>query len=620
MKFRHTLLFIFAGILLAACNQTLAADVTPPPGYVPPTPVPTLGPLYPDQAPDIENGKVIYAEKCAACHGDEGLGNGSQSADLPVAVIPIGLPEFSNDATPSAWYTVVTQGRLDRFMPPFASLTDQERWDVISYALMLQTTPEQIELGKSIFEEKCADCGDAFTNLEMMSALSKANIIEMIRTGSGGFPAFGSDLSEEEAFAVAAYIRTLSFAAPAAPVAVEATEAPATAEAVSTPGEGTAVEGTPQAEVTPEATEAPADNTITGVIDNQTGKDLPADLTITLRGFDHGSDPAAGPTEILNIQGDVNPDGTFAFEAELVENQIYLAEITVEGMKYKTEFAVVPAGATEIVLSPIVVYPTTEDTSVLQVEELQIFFDMAGEETQVFAVFFIMNTSDATVLVPMADGKTIPFISFPEGATGLGYETTDTSAAFVATDNGFAIPPSQDAYGLIAFSTLPTGDTDVIQKTTLPVNSITLFLPEGVDADGATLTDTGVQDLQGTKFHIYNAAPLAQDDALEFTITGKPVTVAESPDVTQNQTVLIGIGAFGVTLILAGIFLYWRDRNKEEDEDDEDDDEDDDMYEDSESIMDAVIALDDLHRSGKIKDEAYNKRRAELMDALKRKG
>ena len=53
MKLRHTLLLALGTLLLSACNMTLAADVTPPPGYVPPTPAPTLGPLFPDQAPDI---------------------------------------------------------------------------------------------------------------------------------------------------------------------------------------------------------------------------------------------------------------------------------------------------------------------------------------------------------------------------------------------------------------------------------------------------------------------------------------------------------------------------------------------------------------------------------------
>ena len=56
MKLRHTFILAIAATLLAACNFTLAADVTPPPGYVAPTPAPTLGPLFPASAPDIENG------------------------------------------------------------------------------------------------------------------------------------------------------------------------------------------------------------------------------------------------------------------------------------------------------------------------------------------------------------------------------------------------------------------------------------------------------------------------------------------------------------------------------------------------------------------------------------
>ena len=632
MKLRHIFLLAIGTLLLAACNQTLAADVTPPPGYVPPTAAPTLGPLYPEQAPDPENGKVIYAEKCAACHGETGLGDGPQSKDLPVSVIPIGLPEFANEATPSTWYAVVTQGRLDRFMPPFASLNDQERWDVVAYALTLHTTNEQLELGKTLFEENCADCGEAFTNLQMMSALSEDDLVKFIREGNGNFPAFGSGFSDEEAYAVAAYIRTMTFAAPSAPVAAAATETLVATEAAVTPAEGTpsaegtATDGTPQAEVTPDpqgtATEVAAiPSMVKGQIDNRTGADLPAGLKITLRGFDHGADPNAGPTEFLNVQGEVNPDGSYAFEAELVESQIYLTEVEIGGMSYQSEFAVVPAGASELVLEPIVVYPTTEDLSVLKVEELQVFFDLASEEAQIFAVYFVTNTSEKTVLVPMSDGQNIPFISFPEGATGLGFETTDNSAPFVSTANGFAMPPSEEPYGLIAFASIPKAKEISIKQTALlPINSISLFLPEGVEAQGTTLTDNGVQNLQGANFHVYNAAAVEKDGALEFTLSGEPTTVTESPDITQNQYVLIGVGAFGLTLILAGVWMYLRDRNKNEEDDEEGDDEEDDQFDDTESVMDAIIALDDLHRAGKINDEAYKKRRDELTEALKRKG
>jgi hypothetical protein len=75
----------------------------------------------------------------------------------------------------------------------------------------------------------------------MMSALSKADIVKLIREGSGNLPPLEADFSDDEAFAVAAYIRTLTFAGPAAPVAAAATETPAAAEAVTTPIEGNCV-------------------------------------------------------------------------------------------------------------------------------------------------------------------------------------------------------------------------------------------------------------------------------------------------------------------------------------------------------------------------------------------
>src|SRR5512143_4331115 len=143
MKSRLLLVLVPAAMILAACNFTLAADVTPPPDYVPPTPMPTLGPLFPASAPDLHDGAVIFAENCVPCHGERGLGDGPQSMQLPVTVPGIGLPEVARSAKPADWFKIVSQGNLDRFMPPFGgSLSDQQRWDVVAYALSLHTTQE----------------------------------------------------------------------------------------------------------------------------------------------------------------------------------------------------------------------------------------------------------------------------------------------------------------------------------------------------------------------------------------------------------------------------------------------------------------------------------------------
>src|SRR5512144_3127209 len=108
MKLRIPLLLTAATIILTACNFTLAEDVTPPPNYVPPTPAPTMGPLFPAQAPSTENGASIFAEKCAPCHGATGLGDGEQGIQLGVPVAALGLPEVARAASPAQWYTVVT--------------------------------------------------------------------------------------------------------------------------------------------------------------------------------------------------------------------------------------------------------------------------------------------------------------------------------------------------------------------------------------------------------------------------------------------------------------------------------------------------------------------------------
>ncbi|MBL8102768.1 MAG: hypothetical protein JNM02_09580, partial [Anaerolineales bacterium] len=146
-------------------------------------------------------------------------------------------------------------------------------------------------------------------------------------------------------------------------------------------------------------------------------------------------------------------------------------------------------------------------------------------------------------------------------------------------------------------------------------NGITLFLPEGVEAEGAALTEEGIQTLQTTNFHVYSASAVNKGETIDFVLTGEPKGVAAAPDVTQNKNLLIGIGALGVVLILAGVWMYMRDNKGQEDDIEEEDDE----FEDSESIMDAIIAIDELHRAGKLSDEAYKQRREELKNALKRK-
>lgn len=626
MKFRFAFIVAFASLalLLAACNFTLAEDVTPPPNYVPPTPAATLGPLFPAQKPGTENGALIFAEKCAACHGATGLGDGEQGIQLGVPVPAFGLPEVARAASPAQWYAVVTQGRMDRFMPPFASLNDQERWDVVAYAMTLHMTKEELAAGKDLFESNCVNCPiDFFTDQATMSELSEVELARIVKEGNDQVPAFGADFSEDEVWSVAAYLRTLSFdtgAVVSAPASTATPEAVTMTEAA--PTEAGTPEGTDPAPATSEATAvAQAEvGTVSGSIENKTGEDLPSNLTVTVRGYDHGADPSAGPQEVFSQDASVDENGRYTFEnIEIPLNRIFLAEVNYDGMALQSGFAIVKEGDTAVSIPTITLYNKTEDTSQLVVDETRIFFEYGADSIQVFQVYSIRNPGDKTVIVSLNEKREIPFMKPPEGSSGVGYEPMQDSEPFQQTENGFAIPPSEGSYGMIAFASLPKAkEFEFTQQVVLPVSSVTVFVPEGITVETAQSTDLGVQAIQDFNFQIYELSSVGAGQTLKLAVSGTPKdsSTASAPEgVASNQNLLIGAGALGMALILAGAWMYLRDRNPAEEETGEEEEE----FESSEDVIDAIIALDDLHRAKKISDEAYHKRRAELKDILREK-
>jgi mono/diheme cytochrome c family protein len=654
MKLRSFILIAVFTMILAACNYTLAEDVTPPPGYVSPTPLPTLV-LSPVQSPSVETGKAIFAEKCAPCHGETGLGDGAQGIQLGVTVPAFGLPEIARPATPADWFTTVTRGRMDRFMPPFtSSLDDEQRWDVISYALSLHITDDLAAKGKQIFEANCKDCStDFFKDQAKMSTLSEVDLARLAKDGNSSVPAFGASLSQDDLWAVAAYLRSLSFdyskqqaaaqAATSTPETVSVTDTPAAAEAGTPTGEGTplavteqptAGAGTEQAATSEPATAAPSVvakagfGPITGSIENKTGEALPADMKVTLRGYDHGADPSTGPQEIFSQEGVVNPDGTYTFEnIEMPANRIFLAEVVVNGITLQSQYGIAKEGISSLALPALTLYGMTDDSSLLAVDDARLFIDYGDTDLQYYGVYSFRNPSDKTVLIDTKSNTEIPFIKMPEGTSTMGYETLQDSAPMINTNKGIAVPPSanETSYGLLAFTSLPKEKKyDVSQQFVLPAHNMSLFLPEGVTAQGQglNLTDEGVQNIQGMNFQMYSVQNIAAGQTVKFSVSGEPKQTGSSSSATSQpasntsssrQTLLIGAGLLGLALIVAGGWMYLRDRRQG----DSDVEEQDHEFESSEDVLDAIVALDDLHRAKKISDEAYQKRRTELKDILK---
>jgi len=274
---------------------------------------------------------------------------------------------------------------------------------------------------------------------------------------------------------------------------------------------------------------------------------------------------------------------------------------------------------------PVFVYDSTDDINVLTVTQAHLQFDFStAGQVQVMVLYVIINPGVKTVIVP-SDGVSVPFIQIPTGAESINYQLAQSSSPLLSSANGFALLPGANLqYGIITTFTLPYDRRLVFtQEFTLPVSSAAIIVPEGVKVRSDQLTDGGTQASTGTPvttYHLYQANSLASGSTLTLTISGMP---GDAPGFVLDQRtwLMIGVGALGLILIGLGIFLFLRDRKlrklEEEFEDDNEDNDEDALGEDRESIMDAIIALDDQFKSGDILKEAYEQRREDLKDRLK---
>jgi len=260
----------------------------------------------------------------------------------------------------------------------------------------------------------------------------------------------------------------------------------------------------------------------------------------------------------------------------------------------------------------------------LTVTQSHVFLEIANGALQVIEFLTLNNSTQASILVPVVDNQ-MALVKMPGGMTNLGFDAQQGAAKTVlATDsNNFALPPSTKSYGLVAGFEMPYTDSAEIQLPfVLGMDSGSVLVPVGVKLEGAGLVDMGTQDIgSGSIYQAYRFGAIKPGDILSLKLSGMPQATpggTSAPAETQsNQPLIIGAGMLGLALIALGAWLYLRDRKRAGQDTEEDGDSAE--FEDSESVLDAIIALDDLHRAGKLPDEAYQKRRAELKEQLKRK-
>lgn len=646
--------------LLAACEFSLAQDVTPPPGYQAPAfeqgAVETPAPAYPAVLPNVGNGEVIYADKCAPCHGDAGLGDGPDAKELQFPVAAIGSLEVARQAAPAAWFRMVSEGNIERFMPPFQSLSEAERWDVVAYAFSLSTSKEELEAGEAVYAANCAAChgengeGDGpeasnlavkpadFSDQAKMAGLSAVDLFTAIRGGVGEeMPAF-SGLVEEDVWAVSAYLRSLTLGSmtegdaleaglvpeetpvetggPQRPeVTAEAEEAEAGSEDEQAPTEGevnTAEEGEATVEQAAEQSVL-----VEGTVENGSGGELPEGLTVTLYGYDQLD-------EVLRSDTTVDGEGDFRFdEVELVEGRVLFTTVEYGGVTYGSEFVIVEGDKTTFDL-PVTIYESTTDSSVLRVERLHIFFEFPAPEVMTVVQLFVITNQSNQAVVPSAEGAPSIIFDLPAQATNLVFQESELGDRFVLLPEGFGdlrtvLPGTSDYQLLFAYDLPYERALEFSLPISFDVGALIAFLPEGnVKLTSDLLEESGFQDLQGKSYQMYATGGLPAASEVGIKLSGRNPAggAATIFNLEVGNSLFIGLGALVVALVAVGWYMRNRGTSWIEEGEGLADVGDLEAEGSAEALMDAIILLDELYEAGEVEEAAYEARRAALKARL----
>lgn len=213
---------VLTGLLLlaAACSPPRpAATITPAI-----TAIPDVG--YPLTPPDVALGAQIFARRCIACHGDQGLADGPlvRAEAIPA---PPKLAEWETgfSKTPAERFAFITVGNMDQMMPPWnEALSEPERWAVTLFTYTLHTTPQQLEQGRALWDEQCAAChGESgqptaaqvttdLSDVRQKITMSDETIYNSITQGLADGTHIFNQLDDDQRRAIVTYTRSLSVA------------------------------------------------------------------------------------------------------------------------------------------------------------------------------------------------------------------------------------------------------------------------------------------------------------------------------------------------------------------------------------------------------------------------
>ena len=569
MKSRRSIWSLAAAIALGACSGLGGEPdivATAPPQRSPTADAPAIA----EWRPDINRGAQIFQERCTECHGVSGDGWGelvrAGSVERPLDMRDRALVA---PKSPLAWYEVITQGRIEKLMPPWENaLSDEERWDVALYSYTLAYDEELLAAGERLWRERCGGCvlpaaiPPVFSDQEYGATLNRDY--------------FGGGLGAEEIGAATAYARLKS---------LENAGEPAPNEAKLGELRGQVQHGT-------------------------AGGIVPDGTQIQLR---YGS-PAAGYTVAETA---INEDLRFSLEdIPLRQDYSYVVGAVYDGRLFSKRLPQLSSAE-----QTLTIYDETTDPLVVSVARIDLYIDAvtwegwgAGLYVSQFVGFG--NSSDRIYSSGRAfdDGReAVLLLPFPRGARVL---SDDQGGRYVLIENMDNLPNSV----IDTLPVAPGADHQIVLEYFLPYQQgldfqqdfsnpldaqVTVTMPENlrIKSDGFLLQSDS-SAAEGARVYA-GQLKIGSEPQLAFRISGDPfATSSADPGVVTGDVLPLLVVGAAALLGAALVGLGWLKRSRASNSSEID------------SLVAELARLDDDHDQGRINHDLYHHRRRELKAKL----
>jgi len=567
----------------------------------------------PESPPSALSGARIYMEDCAPCHGPTGESDGPVVQDLPAPPPRFADPETTWAISPAEYFHTAKYGRLEGLMPPWEnSLSDEDIWQVTSYARSLHTGPDIVDAGAELYVQSCVAChgetgaGDGpeatgdesdYSDLAAMMLVTDADLSqEWNRTHADQ----GEEWTPDERRAVLDYIRTFTYV-PAWVSPYQASDGVV---------EGQLEQGTPDG---PQPGNAPVQ--------------LYAYLDFE---------------QVALFETITDEQGRFRFEELSTSGDIdYIIDADYADVTHNSEFFKLTDEQPSQAIT-ITVYEVGDDDSQIVIPRGNVLIDHQPGALAVAQILTFSNRSDRTFAgkpIDGADRLVTVSVKVPEEATDIRFADGELGGRYLRIGDTVydtvALAPGEEMRQTFVSYMLPyDGDSATItQSWAYPVDLINMLVAElpqlAVESD--QLTYDSNDTLQGIEFELWTGENAGADEEITASFTGllaeddvdpRAQAVAPGSDSgavqtarpqktssadLQKYTVVAIVGVLAALLLIVLVIIGLR-RTKVDPEEL--------LAQERDELIEQIAALDDQHARGELDTIHWSNQRARLKSRL----